>query len=518
MKLTTPALVGLYAIAALLAPGCRSSDKGMPLEQAVCKVGDSAALPPVPREFRAAWVATVANIDWPSRQGLSTEEQQAELRAMVAKATALNMNAIILQVRPVADALYDSPTEPWSSYITGTQGQAPEPYYDPLAYAVAESHAHGIELHAWFNPFRAKHTTTAELAENHIYKRHPEWVRQYGKQLWLDPGEPAVIDYVMDVLRDMVHRYDIDGVHVDDYFYPYQVRDDAGEIIDFPDDDSWAKYVASGGTLARDDWRRDNINRLVRRMYETVKAEKPHVKVGISPFGIWRPGHPEQIKGFDAYAGLYADSKLWLEEGWVDYFTPQLYWPIDQVPQSFPVLLKWWVEHNPTGRHIWPGSFTSRVGDREKNWPVTELANQIYLTRAQAGAGGNVHFSMKPVLHNRAGLADVLQQVYAVPALIPACSWLDDDAPPAPSVAAVPAESDGMIGIEVQAGDGEPVTWWVVQARYGERWSLRILPATTFLMQMPAESDGGALELIAVTAVDRCGNASAPAILENDNN
>ncbi len=501
-------IVGSTVLLAVVAAGCRPEPKPLPLEHADSAFAESDQLPPVPREFRAAWVATVANIDWPSEPGLTTDEQKAEFIEILDQSAALNLNAIIFQVRPVADALYASPTEPWSSYLTGTQGQAPEPLYDPLAFAVAEAHARGIELHAWFNPFRAKHASTSNLAENHVANRHPEWVRTYGRQLWLDPGEPAVIDYVMDVLRDMVERYDIDGVHVDDYFYPYQIRDDQGQIVDFPDDPTWEKYRAAGGELARDDWRRSNVDQLVQRMYETVKDLKPHVKVGISPFGIWRPGNPEQIQGLDSYATLYGDSKRWVEEGWLDYFTPQLYWPIEQYAQSYPVLLRWWVEQNEPGRHVWPGNFTSGVG----RWPVTEIANQIHLTRAQPGATGNVHFSMKPLMQNRAGIADALQQLYALPAVIPASPWLDAGAPPTPTLA-VSGPTPGGVAVVITPAEGEAVTWWVVQARYGLSWNTMVLPGAQNTMDVASHWRDEPLAALAVTPIDRCGNAGQPAVL-----
>ncbi len=324
-------------------------------------------LPAPAREFRAAWIATVGNSCWPSKPGLTTAQQKAELLAILDRAAALKLNAVIFQVRPACDALYQSSIEPWSEYLTGIQGRAPSPFYDPLAFAVAEAHKRGLELHAWFNPFRAHHAqAVSPIAPNHVSRAHPEWVRPYGKLLWLDPGEPAVRDYSVRVVMDVVKRYDVDGVHFDDYFYPYAETNSAGVKMDFHDDATWKKFGASSG-LARDDWRRHNVDLFINEIYHHIKAEKPWVKFGISPFGIWRPQNPPGIKGFDAYSEIYADSLKWLHEGWCDYFSPQLYWGIEPPAQSFPALLAWWNGQNIRHRHIWPGMDSLKVGVK---WPT----------------------------------------------------------------------------------------------------------------------------------------------------
>ena len=290
--------------------------------------------PPVKREFRGVWVATVANIDWPSKPGLPAEKQKVELLAILDKSAELKLNAVIFQVRPMADALYESKLEPWSEYLTGTLGKGPG--YDPLAFAVEEAHKRGLELHAWFNPYRARHPSAKSAApDDHITKKRPDLAKPYGTHFWMNPTHPDVQDHSLAVILDVVKRYDIDGVHIDDYFYPYKEKDAGGKVIPFPDDDTWEAYQRSGGKLARDDWRRDAVNVFVKRMYAETKKAKPWVKVGISPFGIWRPGHPAGIAGLDQFAELYADAKLWFNEGWVDYFSPQLYWPIAQEKQSF---------------------------------------------------------------------------------------------------------------------------------------------------------------------------------------
>src|ERR1022692_3942920 len=245
---------------------------GTPLASPAATYEPSGIVPPAPvREFRAAWVATVANIDWPSRKTLSTQEQKAELLAILDRAAQLKLNAIIFQVRPACDALYASRIEPWSEYLTGTMGKAPEPFYDPLTFAVEEAHKRGLELHAWFNPYRARlRAANSPVAANHISRTRPQLVREYGEFLWLDPGEREVQDYSLSVVMDVVKRYDVDGVHFDDYFYPYKANDRAGKELDFPDGSSWQRFGARG-KLNRDDWRRENVNMFIQRVYKSIK-------------------------------------------------------------------------------------------------------------------------------------------------------------------------------------------------------------------------------------------------------
>src|SRR5690606_24010 len=306
-------------------------------------------------------VATVHNMDWPSRRNLTTAEAQQELLRILDAARDAGLNAVIFQVRPAADALYDSPLEPWSDYLTGVQGRAPDPYWDPLRFAIAEAHARGLELHAWFNPFRAGFVTKkAPPADSHVMRRRPDLVRRYGAHYWMDPAEPDARAQALDVISDVVRRYDIDAVHLDDYFYPYQERDSRRRLIPFPDDDTWRKFGVKTG-LTRADWRRANIDAFVEQLYATVRRIKPHVRVGISPFGIWRPGHPESVRGLDSYTELYADSRKWLRNGWADYYAPQLYWKTYAPQQDYATLLQWWSDQNPHGRHIWAGNIPNSV-------------------------------------------------------------------------------------------------------------------------------------------------------------
>ncbi len=476
--------------------------------------------PPLDREFRAAWVATVANIDWPSRPGLSTWQQQAELIEILNRAVELELNAVILQVRPAADALYRSDLEPWSTFLTGQMGAAPEPAYDPLAFAVREAHMRGLELHAWFNPFRAHHPTdSSAISSNHVSRSDSHMVRRYGQYLWLDPGSESARQHSLDVVMDIVWNYDIDGIHLDDYFYPYKERDSRGRIIDFPDDPSWRLYRDNGGKLSRDDWRRHNIDTFIEDLYEHVKAAKPWVKVGISPFGIWRPGNPPEVKGFDAYQELYADSRKWLTEGWLDYLTPQLYWKVSTPGQSYPVLLKWWVSQNTRGRHIWPGNFTSRVSDKgarsgPNSWSASELLDQIRRTRAQPGATGNVHFSMKALMDDRGGLVDSLERgLYSTPALIPASPWLGDSVPAKPRAWVVVDSITGNTQLHVAPATAHPVWLWAVRARVGGRWTTAILPSEQRLFTL-SRAGAPVPDVVVVNEVDRYGNTSEDVVVQ----
>jgi uncharacterized lipoprotein YddW (UPF0748 family) len=468
--------------------------------------------PEVPREFRGVWVASVRNIDWPSRPGLPPSLQKAELIALLDRAAALGLNAVIFQVRPEGDALYASKIEPWSEYLTGKQGLAPVPFWDPLAFAVKEAHARGLELHAWFNPYRARDPAAkSPMSKMHIARQRPELVKSYGKQLWMDPGERAIRARTVAVVLDVVKRYDIDGVHLDDYFYPYPERRRNGSM-EFPDDRSWKQYRKSGGTLERDDWRRRNVDLLIDTLHKAIARTKPWVKFGISPFGIWRSGSPETVKGFDAYDKLFADSRKWLQEGWVDYFTPQLYWAIDKDGQRYPDLLGWWVAQDSLQRHVWPGNYTDKVGDGGPTaWRRDEIVAQVRTTRAQAGATGNVHFSMKVLLENRDSVATALERlVYADPALVPASPWMMTGTPGAPTVSLTTSTAGDLLAMTPTGTDD--VRRWVVQMRLAGQWETRILDGATRSVLLADLAHAGFVppELIAVTAVDRVGNAGAP--------
>lgn len=481
--------------------------------------------PPAPREFRAAWVSTVANIDWPTRSNLPVAKQQAEAIAILDRAKALNLNAVVLQVRPSADAIYPSQLEPWSEFLTGKQGQPPLPMYDPLAFWVAQAHARGLELHAWFNPYRARHATAkSPLSRDSFAATNPASVKSYGRYLWMDPGDAAASKHTLDVVLDVVRRYDIDGVHIDDYFYPYPIDApgagagaetaalDAGSAakreLPFPDEPSWQQYLLSGGQLDRASWRRQNVNQLIEALYTGIHREKSWVRFGISPFGIGRPNlRPSGIVGFSQYDKLYADAELWLAKGWLDYLSPQLYWPVDQAPQAFGVLLDYWLAQNPYGRHVWPGLYTSRIDNTAKSFTPQEIVKQIEVTRTRPVANGQVHFSMVPLMQNRKGISDQLKaSVYQSPALIPATPWLGKEAPGTPLVA---LRRDGAsLNLKMTASAGKPVAQYAVWARFGEDWRFMVASGTQAELTLLDDATGK-VNMVVVSAVDRLGNESA---------
>ncbi len=452
MPILTARLLVLAATAlAALAPSALAQGAGVPT-------------PPLPQcEFRAAWIATVDNIDWPSKKGLPTAQAQQELAAIVDQAAALHLNALVFQVRPCGDAFYRSELEPWSEWLTGEQGKAPEPAWDPLQFLLDRAHAQGLEVHAWFNPFRARHQAAKSPADRrHMSVRLPEACVPFGKQQWMDPGDARASAWSLAIVADVAARYDVDGVHLDDYFYPYPEQ---GTV--FADDASYGRYQARGGKLVRADWRRSNIDAFVTALEQQTHDRKPFVKVGISPFGIARPGVPRGIQaGIDQYADLYADVVGWLADGRVDYLAPQLYWPIDQPKQSFAVLLPWWYGQDPLRRHIWPGLNASAAIAGKAPWRQGEIAQQIELVRAQTLAPGHVLFSWKAV---RGALGTALAGgVYREAAPVPPSPWLDPDArtPDAPRLRLDQA-AEGMRAVVVAPAEAR---FWCVQVLVDQRW------------------------------------------------
>lgn len=463
-------------------------------------------IPEAPREFRGVWVSSVNNGDWPSSNALTPERQRAELIAILDKAVSLNLNAILLQVRPACDALYDSKLEPWSDFLTGQMGKAPEPYYDPLEFAVAEAHKRGLELHAWINPYRAHAPASkSPIASNHISKTHPEVVKSFGGYMWLDPGEKVVQDHSIAVVVDMVKRYDIDGVHMDDYFYPYReyLKNEANK--DFPDDPSWKKYQATGGKLSRDDWRRSNVDQFVERLYAEIKATKKWVKFGISPFGIWKSGYPPVVRGMSQYDVLYADARKWWNEGWCDYLTPQLYWKLSAPQQPYVELVKWWAGENKKEHNFWPGNSISSVdGNSTSSSTVDEVVNQVKATREQKGATGNVFFSMRKFMREPKLCEALKSNVYSHQALVPPSKWLDGEVPGKP-VVSLKSDASGGKSVNWKAGDGARPWLWVLYTKAGGQWLYAVLPGTVTSYPL---GNGNQPDAILVSAVDRCGNES----------
>ncbi len=479
--------------------------------------------PPAPREFRGAWVATVANIDWPSKPGLSAAVQRSEALALMDKARAVGLNALILQVRTAGDALYPSALEPWSEVLSGEQGRPPwlagEAPWDPLAFWVEQAHRRGLELHAWFNPYRARPASAkSPLAASHLAVRQPQLVKRYGDLLWIDPGEPAAAAHTLAVVADVLRRYDVDGVHIDDYFYPYPVSVPPVNGVEqaFPDDEPWARYQLGGGALGRDDWRRGNVDALVQALFRTVRDTKPWVRFGISPFGLPRPDRrPSGITGFSQYDKLYADAEKWLENGWLGYGAPQFYWPITRSGQQFPVLLDYWLAQNPLQRHVWPGLFTSRVGTASAAvqgvpgniWPAREIADQLAVLRGRPAAGGHIHFSLIALQQDRDGLATLLQQgAYANAALVPATPWLNAPAVGLPGL----RRAKGRLRIEHAQAGAVPVRWAVWRRLGGAA-----APRWVFSALAPGERelDPEGADLVWVQGVNRVGQLGPRALI-----
>lgn len=404
-------------------------------------------------EFRAVWMATVDNIDWPSGGNYNTEFQKAEFIRQLDMHQRNGMNAMIVQVRPACDAFYPSQLEPWSQWLTGTQGKAPVPFYDPLQFMIEETHKRGMEFHAWCNPYRAvfqighyttvvtkhgKHTrkkqvwhSGSSISSTHVSKQHPDWILTYGDTKYLDPGNKDVQIYVNNVIRDMLARYDVDAIHFDDYFYPYRIGG-----VDFPDNVSYAKY---GQGMDRDTWRRSNVDSVILMLHRTIREVKKSCKFGISPFGVWRNLSQDSL-GSDTHAGqtnyddLYADILLWMKNGWIDYVVPQIYWEFEQKNAPFGILLDWW-NKNHFDRPCFIGLGFFRAGSNQYWRDINQLPRQLHAIRDLPGIGGEVYFSSVSFFRNPYGWNDTLRlNFYNYPALIAPMPWIDSTRPSIPSV------------------------------------------------------------------------------------
>lgn len=382
-------------------------------------------------EFRGVWIATVANIDYPSRRGMPVDSQKLEFIKIIDFHKANGMNAIVMQVRSSFDAMFPSQYEPWSIFLNGTQGLPPTPYYDPLEFMITECHKRGMEFHAWINPYRAafkyKENPTSPA---HLTNIKPDWFVTYGEHKWANPGVPEVRQHTIRVVRDLIERYDIDGLHMDDYFYPYKV---AG--LDFPDEKTYREF---GNGLSKDDWRRSNCDSIIKNLWDLISSHPHRVKFGISPFGVWRslkddPLGSNTTGGGNNYDELYADIRLWLQKGWMDYCVPQLYWELNHPTNRYDVLLDWW-NKNTFGRDLYIGHGIYRAGG--KGWKdVNEIPQQINLLRQYKTTQGSIYFSSKSFDKNPFGWNDSLRNnYYAAPALTPAMAWIDNAAPQMPTI------------------------------------------------------------------------------------
>lgn len=459
-------------------------------------------LPKINREFRAVWIATVDNIDFPSKRTLSIEEQKAEIIRDLELTKALKMNAVIFQVRPMADAIYESKIEPWSEFVTGQMGKSQK--FDPLKFIIEESHKRGILVHAWFNPYRAYHPAAKTISDNHISKRRPDLVRKYGRFMWLDPTDAEVQQYSLSVVLDVVKRYDIDGVHFDDYFYPYAEKDENGNKIEFPDNANYQKYVQTAlnanrrgkkrSPIEKDTWRRRHVNNFVSTVGEEIKKIKPTVMYGISPIGV------QEIN----YNELFADAEYWLSAGMIDYFVPQLYWKSDRKNREFPILLKGWESKNVKNRHVWAGIGTYKIPSKTENFSADEIIKQISYTREIQKTAGNIQFSFKSVRSDFDGIQNALKEKsYQQDAIIPVSPWIKTAKILAPKVT-IKRDKQFVRASWIPQGT-QKAFWFVVYVKDSNGWSYSILPATEKSISLSADRK---IDKIIVKSVDRLGNES----------
>lgn len=467
------------------------------------------------RELRAAWIATVNNIDWPSQKGLTGLQQQEEYVRLLDKLKEVGMNAVIVQVRPSADAFYPSSYEPWSEYLTGVQGKSPEPYYNPLAFMIAQAKQRGLEFHAWFNPYRASMKDSAAFAASHPIHKHPEWFLKYGGKWYYDPGHPEAREYVLASILETVKHYDLDAVHFDDYFYPYRIATEA-----FPDSLTYTSY-GSGSYTGIDDWRRSNVDFFVQELSSRIKREKPHVKMGISPFGVWRnkdrdPEGSDTKAGQTNYDDLYADVLKWLREGWIDYVTPQLYWHIGFKVADYAVLLDWWSKHC-YGKHLYIGQGVYRMGGKGWEHP-DEILNQLNLNRNYEEVKGSMFFKATTFVENKQNVNEKMHRIYKYPALIPVMRWIDATPPPAPQFKKVSGSPSLGVNLSWSDSTHSDAAYYVIY-RYkpGERPSADNPAIITAIVQrLPSSTQSWRDEAVKrragysyrITSVDRGHNES----------
>lgn len=468
------------------------------------------------RELRSAWITTFTNLDWPSKRGLTSAEQKKEFINIVNDFEENSINAVIGQVRASSDAFYKSELSPWSEWLTGKQGVAPDNGFDPLQFMVNECHSRNMEFHAWFNPFRAvSHTRFSSIADNHITKQKPEWFFTYGNSVYYNPGIPEVRAYICEVVREVVLNYDIDGVHFDDYFYPYSIE---GEVI--PDDKEFKKY--SRGCDNIHDWRRDNINLLIQEVSKTIKAEKAHVKFGVSPLAIWRNKKQDPLgsytnSGQSSYDNLYCDTKLWIEESWVDYMAPQLYWSTTNKYANYNHLINWWTNHD-YDRHLYVGHAIYKLDkSNRRSFGTDELVKQIDISRKKQKVHGSIYFRAKAFVSNHQNFQKTISEsIYKYPSLIPPMTWIDSIAPASPFKLKVKVKED-VVNLKWKApkydSSSDSAAYFVVyRFEEGEEPNLNLankiisIQKTTSLVDSTADSEK--CYQYAVTAVDRLHNES----------
>jgi len=427
------------------------------------------------REMRAVWIATVANIDWPSQRNLSAKKQKAEMIQMLDSFAAMNLNSVVFQIRPTADAFYSSTLEPWSHWLTGKQGVRPESFYDPLQFVIDEAHKRFMDVHVWLNPYRVTNSDNLDiLSKNHLFYKNRNLFVKYGDKYYFDPGLDETREFLNRVVEDIVQRYDVDAIHFDDYFYPYRVKNE-----EFPDDKSFKLYPRGYAPDQKDDWRRNNVNMIIAELQQTIKSTKPWVEFGISPFGVWRnnsvdPRGSATQAGVQNYDDLYADILKWLQEGTIDYVVPQLYWEIGKKVADYAVLAKWWNE-NSFGKNLYIGLYASQLGNKQAAdaWRKgNELARQLQHNKLYSQIDGAVYFSAKGLMKNLQGISDSLRNnYYKYPALTPVNRNIkgEDSAQPQ-NVRVVRDGSDAyLLWDRIEEEGGCQVRYYVVYAFKGKK-------------------------------------------------
>jgi uncharacterized lipoprotein YddW (UPF0748 family) len=474
------------------------------------------------REFRAVWVATIDNIDWPSRKGLSSETQQQEFRTLLDRQKSYGMNAVFVQVRAATDAFYARSQEPWSEWLTGEQGKAPDPFYDPMIFMIHEAHQRNMEFHAWLNMNRGTHKVSKNVAKDHLTNTKPEWFLSYGGYKLFNLGIPEVRAYITEVVLNIVRNYDVDGIHFDDYFYPYTIANEK-----LRDDETYRKYKGSFKNI--EDWRRNNVDLIVKDISDGIRQTKPKVKFGISPVGVWRnasvdPSGSQTQGGQTSYDNLYADTKKWVQKGWIDYIAPQIYFSFEFNKVPYKVLADWWTKHSYE-RHLYIGHAAYRVkaGSNEPGWEqANQIPRQVRYNRSKPQISGSMYFSAKPLSRNELSVNDSLRNLYFYPALPPTMPWKDNIPPSAPENVQIKKVND--LGILITwdspitpAKDGdEPNAFLVYRFDKNEKINLdnpsKIIAMVRnegMLSYTDKTYDSSVSYVYVVTSLDRLSNESA---------
>jgi len=435
------------------------------------------------REMRAIWIASVGNIDWPSSKTLTTQQLQDEFITLLEQTQQYHMNTVIFQIRPAADAFYPSTLEPWSQWLNGLQGKGPDPFYDPLEFAIKECRKRGIDIHVWLNPYRAiADTSYKKQAKNHLTRTHPEWFLNYGSVLYFNPGLQETRNFVSRVVADIVRRYDVDAIHMDDYFYPYRLAKK-----EFPDSATFVSNSRGFALDKKEDWRRDNVNLIIKQIHDTIKSIKPWVEFGISPFGVWRniekdPLGSKTKAGQTNYDDLYADILKWQKEKWIDYIVPQIYWEIGKTVADYAIIADWWSK-NAYGTPLYIGHGIYRINKKakEKSWRTSkEITKQLEINRKYPNIAGSMYFSGKSLAANPLNVKKrLLKNPYKYQALPPVNNLIQQVLPKEPTQAKIEISANHFF-LKIQA-DNQNKSYVIYKFKRGKPANIEN-PAAIFMV------------------------------------